>query len=245
MMSNSEASHSGNLKKFDQLISVIKGYGDMYNPANPLFKTPALEAKSASAHSSITMMNAAFSVYRVAIERRTVTYKPLLKLVNRIFNFLKSSQTTDVMDQEILAIIRKLRGARAGKKLPLQTPAEVTEGPVQISISQMSYNERLSNFEKLISQLELIPEYIPNEPDLTITALKDYYNAMDNANKVVLKAENDLSNGRMARNTEFYAPTTGLTEIGKGDKLYIKAVFGANSPQYNQVAGIGFVTYKN
>ena len=40
MMSNSEASHSGNLKKFDQLISVIKGYGDMYNPANPLFKTP-------------------------------------------------------------------------------------------------------------------------------------------------------------------------------------------------------------
>ena len=57
MMSNSEASHSGNLKKFDQLISVIKGYGDMYNPANPLFKTPALEAKSASAHSSITMMN--------------------------------------------------------------------------------------------------------------------------------------------------------------------------------------------
>ena len=93
---------------------------------------------------------------------------------------------------------------------------------------------------------------VDNDKKITLKLLydgnlieKDYYNAMDNANKVVLKAENDLSNGRMARNTEFYAPTTGLTEIGKGDKLYIKAVFGANSPQYNQVAGIGFVTYKN
>ena len=244
-MSNSEASHAGNLKNFDQLISVIKGYGDTYNPANPLFKIPALEAKSATAHNSITMMNSAFSLYRIAIERRTVIYDPLLKLVNRIFNFLKSSETTDVMDQEILAIIRKLRGDRAGKKLPAPATGTVTEGPVQISVSQLSYNDRLSNFDKLISQLGLIPEYAPNETDLTIAALKDLYTAMDNANKAVLKAENDLSNGRMARNVEFYASTTGITEIGKADKLYIKAVFGASSPQYNQVAGIGFVTYKN
>ena len=244
-MSNSEASHAGNLKNFDQLISVIKGYGDTYNPANPLLKIPALEAKSATAHNSITLMNSAFSLYRIAIERRTVIYDPLLKLVNRIFNFLKSSETTDVMDQEILAIIRKLRGGRAGKKSPAPTTGTVTEGPIQISVSQLSYNERLSNFGKLISQLELIPEYAPNETDLSIAVLKDLYNAMDNANKAVLKAENDLSNGRLARNTEFYASTTGITAIGKADKLYIKALFGASSPQYNQVAGIGFVTYKN
>ena len=63
-MSNSEASHAGNLKNFDQLISVIKGYGDTYNPANPLLKIPALEAKSATAHNSITLMNSAFSEWK-------------------------------------------------------------------------------------------------------------------------------------------------------------------------------------
>ena len=244
-MSNLEASHIGNLKNFDQLISTVKGYGEAYNPANPLFKTPALEAKSQAAHNAITTMNTVFSAYKVAIERRIVIYSSLGSRVTRINNFLKSSGTSEVMNEEVASIIRKLMGARAGKKLPAPAPGVVAEGPVQISVSQMGFNERLNNFGKLISQLELIPEYIPNESDLTIASLKDYFNEMDNANKIALKAENDLSNSRLSRNAEFYAPHTGLTEIGKADKLYIKALFGAHSAQFYQVAGIGFTTHKN
>jgi hypothetical protein len=68
---------------------------------------------------------------------------------------------------------------------------------------------------------------------------------MDDANKVTLKAKNDLSNSRIARNKEFYEKETGLIELGRGDKLYIKSVFGAKSPEYQQVSGIIFRSYKN
>ena len=77
----------------------------------------------------------------------------------------------------------------------------------------------------------MIPQYLPNETNLTIAGLRDYYNRMDAANAAVLKAENDLSNARVTRNKEFYNPQTGLVEIGKGDKLYIKAIFGPSSPE--------------
>jgi len=244
-MSNSESSHIGNLHNFDQLISVVKGYGPIYNPANPAFQTPALEAKSVTAHNLIVLLNTIFSTYKIAVERRIVVYDRLDSLVTRIYNFLKSSGTTAVLNEEVKAIIRKLTGARAGKKLPAPTSGSVAEGPVQNSVSQLGYNQKLSNFAKLISQLELVPEYMPNEGDLTLASLKEYFDSMDKANKAVLKAENDLSNSRLARNTEFYAPTTGLTEIAKADKLYIKALFGANSPQYHQVSGIGFKNLKN
>lgn len=244
-MKGSEASHIGNLTNFDQLVSIIKGFGEVYNPANPVLKTPALEAKSLTAHAIITDMNTRVSAYRVAIERRVVIYQPFFGKITRIYNLLKSSGTSTVMQEEVAIIIRKLKGARSGKKLPAPAPGEEAQGPKQISVSQLGYNEQLDNFDKLIRQLELIPQYAPNETDLTVTALREYWNAMDAANKAALKAENDLSNCRLVRNNEFYAPESGLTEVAKADKLYIKALFGANSPQYHQLSGIPFKTYKN
>ena len=149
------------------------------------------------------------------------------------------------MHEEVGIIIRKLKGARSGKKLPAHASGEEIQGPKQISVSQLGYNDQLDNFDKLIRQLEMVPQYAPNEADLTVTALREYWNAMDTANKAALKADNDLSNCRLTRNNEFYAPESGLTEVAKADKLYIKALFGANSPQYHQLSGIPFRTYKN
>ena len=149
------------------------------------------------------------------------------------------------MHEEVAIIIRKLQGARSGKKLPLKATDDGKEEPRQNSVAQLSFDDRVNNFEKLISQLELIPEYMPNESDLTLSALREYWNTLDSANKAVLKAENDLSNSRLTRDKEFYTPETGLTEIARVDKLYIKALFGANSAQYHQVSGIGFKSLKN
>ncbi|HAZ01680.1 MAG TPA: hypothetical protein DCY97_05810, partial [Marinilabiliales bacterium] len=42
---------------------------------------------------------------------------------------------------------------------------------VEISASQMSFTNRIANFDKLIELLKSIREYTPNESDLTVTAL--------------------------------------------------------------------------
>jgi len=110
-------------------------------------------------------------------------------LVTRIFNFIKSSGISSVMIDEVAIIVRKLKRARAGKKLPIKKDGENQQAPQQISVSQMSYDERLNNFDRLIRQVELIPQYNPNESDLLLTALREYWNAMDSANKKVLKCD--------------------------------------------------------
>ena len=244
-MSNSAASHNGNLVGFDELINDVKGFGSNYNPSNSIFKIDSLEAKSMSAHQIMSNMNMIEMVYRTNVEHRTVIYKPISGLVTRIFNFIRSSGATEVMIDETAILIRKLKGMRAGKKLPAPAAGAVSGGPQQISVSQMGFDERLNNFDKLLRQLELIPQYQPNEPDLTLTALRDLWNAMDAANKAVLIAANELSNARIERNRVFYSPLTGLTEIAQADKLYIKAAFGAKSPQYLQVSKIHFRPIKN
>lgn len=244
-MGNSDASHYGNVVSFDELTNDVKGYNSGFNPANPLFKIPALEAKSASAHSAIANCNATFTAYNKAVEIRKMVYLPLDNLITRIFNFVKSSGASQIAIDQVATIVRKQKGQRAGKKLPVPEKSATVEGPVQISVSQVGFNDQLNNFEKLIKQLELITEYVPNESDLIITALKSLWTALDSANKAVLNAENNLSNARIARNTELYTPVTGLTSIGQACKVYIKAAFGAKSPQYLQVAKIRFRTYKN
>ena len=244
-MIHSDSGHLGNLKSFDELLSAVKGFPAGYNPSKNEFQIKALEAKSVEGHHQISNLNVIMSVYKSAVEHRTVVYAPFQNLATSIFNFIKSTDASDEAIDNVAQIIRKLKGQRAGKKVTPQAIGEKTQQSSQISVSQLSFNERLNNFDRLICQLEMIPQYLPNETNLTIAGLRDYYNRMDAANAAVLKAENDLSNARVTRNKEFYNPQTGLVEIGKGDKLYIKAIFGPSSPEYHQVSGISFKSYGN
>jgi hypothetical protein len=244
-MIHSDSGHLGNLKSFDELLSAVKGFPAGYNPSKNEFQIKALEAKSVEGHHQISNLNVIMSVYKSAVEHRTVVYAPFQNLATSIFNFIKSTDASDEAIDNVAQIIRKLKGQRAGKKVTPQAIGEKTQQSSQISVSQLSFNERLNNFDRLIRQLEMIPQYLPNETNLTIAGLRDYYNRMDAANAAVLKAENDLSNARVTRNKEFYNPQTGLVEIGKGDKLYIKAIFGPSSPEYHQVSGISFKSYGN
>jgi hypothetical protein len=244
-MSHSDSGHLGNLKSFDELLSAVRGFPVGYNPSKNEFQIKALEAKSAEGHKQIENLNVIMSAYKSAVEHRAVVYTPFQNLATSIFNYVKSTDASDVNVDNVAQIIRKLKGQRAGKKIIPPATGENPQVPEQISVSQLSFNERLNNFDRLIRQLETIPQYIPNESNLTLASLRDYYNTMNAANNAVLKAENDLSNARVSRNKEFYDPLSGLVEIGRGDKLYIKAIFGASSPQYHQVSGISFTSFRN
>ena len=56
----------------------------------------------------------------------------------------------------------------------------------------------------------------------------------------MINAEVVYSNARISRNSVLYAENTGLVEIALEVKKYVKAIFGATSPQYKQVSGIKF-----
>jgi hypothetical protein len=76
---------------------------------------------------------------------------------------------------------------------------------------------------------------------LTLTAKQADLIAKNNA---VATVYTNLSNSRISRDTTLYGTDTGLFDIATEVKKYIKSVFGATSPQFAQVKGIGFTNKK-
>ena len=177
-----------------------------------------------------------------------MAFEPLGKLTTRILNALKATDTSTQVDESAQTIVRKLQGRRATpKKSEAEIKALATEGKEvnEISTSQMSYDNRLDNFDKLIKLLASVSLYAPNEAELKVTALTTLYNDLKAKNAAVIATSIPLSNARIARNDVLYKPNTGLVDIALDTKTYIKSLFGASSPQFKQISKLAFRVIKS
>lgn len=246
MINNSESGHAVNVANFNALTTFVTGYGETYNPSNNLIKLPALQEMSAVGAEILGGVNAAISAYNAAVAARELLFEPLSKLVTRVMSFLKASGVPAQVYDQVNAVARKVKGTRASAIIKPEPPVEGAEPvpePKQVSASQMSYDSRAENFGKLVQLLSAIEEYNPNENDLKIEALGAHFENMKAKNNAVIAAEVPLSNVRIVRNNFLYAETTGLVDVALTVKNYVKAVFGATSPQYKQVGNIKFTKH--
>ena len=247
MTSTNETGHAKNVSNLDDLISIITAYGATYNPTKTAIKLTALQTLSTNAKAAVNAVNAALPAYSNAVAAREVAFTPLNKLSTRVLNAIKATDTTEQVDDNARTLIRKIQGKRATpKKTEEEKAAAQAEGKEvkEISASQLSYDNRLDNFDKLIKLLSSITLYVPNEADLKVTALTTLYNDLKAKNAAVLAATTQLSIARIARNDVLYKANTGLVDIALDVKTYIKSLYGATSPQYKQVSGISFKSAK-
>ena len=247
MTSTNETGHAKNVSNLDDLISIITAYGATYNPTKTAIKLTALQTLSTNAKAAVNAVNAALPAYSNAVAAREVAFTPLNKLSTRVLNAIKATDTTEQVDDNARTLIRKIQGKRATpKKTEEEKAAAQAEGKEvkEISASQLSYDNRLDNFDKLIKLLSSITLYVPNEAELKVTALTTLYNDLKAKNAAVLAATTQLSITRIARNDVLYKANTGLVDIALDVKTYIKSLYGATSPQYKQVSGISFKSSK-
>ncbi len=245
MASTSETGHAKNVTNLESLITSIYAIGTSYNPSKDSIKLPALQTLLTASKESFNALNTAQSAYSIAVDAREVAFEPMGKLITRVFNALKASDSTVQVDESAHTIIRKLQGKRAVAKLTdEEKKALEAEGKEvnQISVSQMGYDSRLDNLDKLISLLSTVPQYNPNEEELKIESLKAVYTALRTKNTEVVTAYVQLYNARNSRNEILYKPLTGLVDLASDSKTYIKSVFGATSPQFKQVSKLTFVS---
>jgi len=144
-------------------------------------------------------------------------------------------------------IARKIQGRRASEMLPTipddpSTPED--ESQKSISASQMSFDNRIQNFEQLVQLLTAQTGYAPNETDLKVTTLATLLATLKTKNTEAITALAPLSNTRLSRNNTLYAAETGLVDIAAEVKKYVKSVYGATSPQFKQISGIKFTRNK-
>jgi len=247
MATFSETGHAKNLAKFDELVSFLNAFGTSYNPSNPSLNIRALQALSADSRKTLTTLNEQLALYGNAIAAREVNFKPLNKLITRIMNAMKAIKTTQQVDDNARTLVRKIQGIRSSaKKTEEEKKALAAEGSEtkEISSSQMSFDARLENFDKLIKLLASIPEYEPNEEDLKISALTKLYAALQAKNTSVVNAAVLVSNSRLSRNNITYKPDSGLVDIAFGVKSYIKSIYGGTSPEFKQVSKLAFTVIK-
>lgn len=242
---NSETGHLKNVTNFESLIALATAFDASYNPSTPAIKIPGLQAILDDAKASINAVDIALIAYTNAVGEREASFIPFDKLINRVNSSLKASGVTEQVTDSAKTIVRKLQGKRANTTLTEEEiKAMQAEGKDinQISVSQLSYDGRLGNFDKLITLLLSVPDYNPNEEELKIESLKALKTDLNTKNNAVLTATIQLSNARIARNNVLYKPSTGLVDVAAQAKLYMKSVFGASSPQYKQVSKLNFIT---
>ncbi len=243
MAKTSETSHLKNVTNFDELIAYITSYGAAYNPSRASIQLNELKALSANAKPYLSAVSDALPAYDNAVAARKAAFAPVGKLITRVNNAIKATETTEQVDESVRTLVRKLQGRRATpKKTEAEKAAALEAGKtiVEISSTQMDYDSRVDNLDKLIKLLNSITLYAPNEEELKITALIALHNDLKAKNLDVLNTEVIVSNVRNARNEFLYKSLTGLVDIALDTKTYIKSAFGATSPQYKQISKLKF-----
>ena len=248
MASISETGHANNVANLESLIISATAFGTSYNPSRDSIKLSALQTLLTASKESLNALNIVQSAYSNAVSARESAFEPFNKLITRVNNALKASDTTVQVDESAETIVRKLQGRRASAKLTDEEKKALEAAGKeanQISAAQLSYDSKLENLDKLIMLLSSVPLYNPNEEDLKVDSLKTLYTELKAKNTDVLTATIQLSNARIARNELLYKPITGLIDIAFDFKVYIKSVFGATSPQYKQISKLKFVDKKD
>ncbi len=247
MANKNETGHPINVANFDELLAFVLGYGTDFRPTKKTIQTDALQLVSNNANNAIAAVNLALPPYTNAVAAREAVFEPLSKLVTRLMNALIATDATKQVVDSAKSLGRKLQGVRANpKKTEAQKKALLDKGVevVEISSSQVGYNNLVSNFDQLINLLASISVFEPNEEDLKISSLTVLYNDLKDKNAAVIAAKAPLSNARLVRNRILYKEKTGLYDVAADVKAYVKSLYGATSPQYKQISQLKFTKIK-
>ena len=240
-----ETGHAKNLANFEDLIAFCASY-PTYNPASTALSVASLNTKLTDARTALNGVIAAQTTFNNAVNVRKTAFADLGPLVTRAVNALEAAGADAETVKDARTINRKLQGQRAAKAdtAPPAAPGDTPPAVKKISASQQSYDQLMEHFAKLINLLTTIPAYAPNETDINLTALATKLGVLQTTNSAVSNTYTAWSNSRIAREETMYSPLTGLVLLATNVKKYIKSLFGAGSPQYEQVNNINFKTIR-
>lgn len=244
MLSTSEKGHAKNVANFENLISFCTGYGAVYNPGKASLTVANLKTLHTSAKTSLQQTKTTKTAFDNKTNARQLAFKNLKPLATKAINALSASGATRLAVADARTINRKIQGTRANSTPKATTsPAgsnEATPTDKTISASQLSYDNLIDHFARLIEALTQDATYKPNEAELKPAALQTKLNSLKTTNTDLINAFTGWSNARINRNNILYNPLTGLVQTAVEVKQYVKSVFGAASPQYKQVSSIEF-----
>ena len=243
-MAKVNTGHAVNVENLNQVVINLKNMGSTWNPVDESLSIVDLEAHHADCLAALKAVNDADAVDKKKTAERAAAYLPLNPLVSRTIAAMKSCKMA-ASDIDNATTIKNLIDGTNIAKISLKRKKEnlkrevtgVTEGAVMDtatkthSVSQMAYDTRLSNFEKLIAQLETAGNYKTNHADLSLAALKTFADNLRQANDDTNHAFDLLTNKRKQRNDLLYHSedaTTKRADLIKEELVSLEGNAGVN-----------------
>lgn len=241
----SETGNAKNVANFEQVTNITINLGAAYNPSQDLITSANLQNKVADAQDALTDVDAKEAAETEAVNRREAEFAGTGKLATRIADAVEVNVNDEVFSKDVETLVRKLQGRRAGQK-PVDDPLtpDVDESQSAHSTAQLSYDNLVANFAALIALLKTRVDYAPNENDLKIVTLQAKLAAMGAANDTAKAAELAAETARANRNEILYNPQTGIVNLAKLVKKYVRYTFGADSTAFQQINALKFRQYK-
>ena len=138
-VSTTESGHAKNIANFGVLVNSVEDIGSAYNPSEAIISLANLKIIKISLDKSLPAVFAAEAPYKLAVNARQESFDGMSKLATRVINALAvGGSDREIKDAK--GILKKIRGGRAIK------PEDPALAAKTRSTSQMSYDNRISNF---------------------------------------------------------------------------------------------------
>lgn len=242
MASKSETGYHINVANLKQLIQYAQILGAAYFPAKEYLTIPSLESLFDDAQEALANVQSSKAQVITAINDRQLAYGPLKKLATRIINALDASDVDAAIVKDARTIVRKISNTTVKNEISPDADGAVSNKT--ISTSRQSYTSLTEQLAMLITLVENVADYSPNENSLKVASLQTYLQELQAANTAVNNALFQLSQARYQRDALQFMPKSGLVDVSLDFKKYIKSVFGSDSHHYKAVSNIQFVRYK-
>ena len=226
-----------NIANFQKMISSVNGYGGVYKPSNSDIEASKLQNKFDAVNAELDTRDTDKAGEDAAGTDRENLFKPLGSLVTATVNYYDSTGAEDNKIADAKGFQRKIQGARAKAITPTAPGATP---PKTISVSQLSYENKVQHLDGLTEVYKTDSNYNPNETKFTTASLETYSVQLKAANANAINTVTTAANSEKAFKTGLYADKTGMCDLAGLVKKYVKALFGASSPEFKQISGLVF-----
>ena len=237
---------------FAEVIEILESLGAQWNPLNDDLLIAHLKKRHAAGELVMTALRKADAFDQLTTDQRVLAYAPLNGTVRRVLATAKACKMTpstiervknlkDLVDGTNVvqtAAERDKKSEKAKALLPEGTDAPETPKPQ--SVSQQSFEERLTNYKILLTLLETAGDYRTNEDDLTLAALNAYAASLAAANKATKDADNAWGTKRSERDRILMGATDSIYADVTDIKTELMRIEKGKGENYKKVAAFIF-----
>jgi hypothetical protein len=226
---------------FEKLLGICNNIGARYNPGNASITPAALGALLEQAQQKSKVVTDAQSAYTLAVNTRKEMFDNLPTFITQLVRSAIAHRTSAETTRDLQLLKKKFYQVKEKKKAiasetqPRSSDAHPRSGYIK------TFDAKLTHFASIVSIIESIPDYKPNEPEMAIEGLKAKLSELKAIMAAVSKAANDFTTARINRDEAYYG-AHGISFTSRMVKEYVRSITGVRSQTSMALGKIVFKT---